>query len=180
MREEHSVLIQWTMEDMDRAIALLKPHVEAELVRTGSIRPITYLFGVRDPQEEQTARTIVPFPTLNSFDNRGKNIYASQVREMAKRIEAKGSIFISEIWTMSTVRKPGEKIPRRAKDLAKDPRAIEKIMFLIEHKPTSSQRQIFATIRRNPNGEPTLEEWIETNLNGVPIAGRFMGMLNDA
>lgn len=171
----------WSKEEVIEESVIVRTSLREKFMEEGELRALTYLFATRNPETKEDGKGIVLVPSLGGFGPDERDVYAYQLRYVARECGATGIIFASEVWMVDPSYQAGlskeeaRQEMRKYKSLEDHPKRVEGIWVSLEHHRLSGHLTWFAPITRDPEGKPSLQDWSEQIWSEGE--GRFFGML---
>lgn len=113
------------------ALPLLRDSALSELRRTDQIKP--RLCGYFEDGRMQAVDILPMLPNGQFGDQHSKDMTAAVQRKLSMIPGTKASVFVSEVWTLSTEIEPGDDEEFRHKDISKHPDREEAVMLNTIH-----------------------------------------------
>lgn len=171
-----------TKEGVEFVITRIQAELAVEMLENGSVEPRAIIMHLAPGREDVHNLGEV---RLGRFFNgpQGKDFAAMAIRDIAKRCDAYGVLFISESWMSTKLKHPDERndLPDSMEDWPEDMRD-EVITMTVDHKDYG-QALLTAVIDRS-SGKPMVGEFESAakryDMPGdMESSGRFVGFLHE-
>jgi hypothetical protein len=154
-----------TRSGAEEFVRWLCAKLREDFLESNELRPRAWVFVQRDPSTgeklEQTSLAMVVVPDFRGC-NEEKDALAAMIRELAVRSKAAGVAMAMEAWFSEglTLEQANALGPRGLEALPEAQR-LECLYLSLDHLAFERTRSWRATIRRDPDGRPLLDEFIE-------------------
>jgi hypothetical protein len=173
----------WTKDEVVTEATRLRDLFRKMFTDRGSFNAVSYLYASRHPETGVYGKGLILVPSIGSFNQRERDVYANMLRVLGRKVSASGIIFASESWGvdpeyLNTLGSEEAILAdyRKYNDLEEHPHRVEHLHMTLEHHRLTGTLAWFARITRDAAGKPSLGEWDEQVWTGRR-EGRFVNVL---